>query len=101
MFGDDVFRLELDGSPEGSVESEDVVVQKRPIDGRIKFEEWISRAEPVELLDLVGTNSGNSPTQAEFGRYVREQTLMTRDDDLGRPFARLDAENKSRWYPNE
>ncbi len=92
MSENDVFRLEGQRAAKGLVETEDLVIQQRPVDGRIQLEQRIARTEPIQLLDFGGSDRSHGSSQLKFDREVREEPLVTRNHHGRRPLAGGDAE---------
>ena len=87
-----MFGLEGHGTAKGPVETQNVVIQKCPVDGRIQLEQGITRTEPIQLLHLGSSDRSHRASQPKFGREVREEALVTRNHHGRRPLAGGDAE---------
>ena len=89
--GGDVLRLEDDRPAVRAVEVEDAVVEQRDVDGRVDRQVRVADVV-LELLDGFRAERRHRPRVVELPRHVGHQPLVARDDHLGRPAARLDAE---------
>ncbi len=70
LVGDDVLRLEVDASPEGVVDAEDVLGKRLPVDGRIELQLRIAGTEGLQLLHGLGAHRRDPPTGGELGADV-------------------------------
>ena len=71
-----------------------VVLEARGVDDGVEREHGLAGPKPIELPDFFGTDGGHGAADTKLPGHVREQALMARDDDGGRPLARLDAEQR-------
>ena len=91
----DVRRLEAHGRAEGVVQSEDRRVQARAVDHRIEVELRRTRpwVKPLDLLQQSGAVVRHESAVRELLADVAQQALMSRDHNLGRPFAGRDPQH--------
>ena len=87
----DVVRLEGDRPAVGAIPVEDVAGQARGVDGGIDPQVGVADVV-IQLLDGLGAERRDRPCGADLLRHVRHQALVARDDHLGHPVSRRDAE---------
>ena len=91
MRRNDVCWSKLDGPAKRPVKAQNVIVQERTIDRRIKLQHGIAWPKPLKLLHVGRAHGGDRHAQPKLQRDIRQQTLVTRDHHSRRPLARLHA----------
>src|SRR5207248_3712983 len=87
--GYEITRLKANGRMERLIAGENRRREKRAVDGRIETNVGIAGMKPLDLLHRIGTDGRDGASKIQFLLDVAEQTLMTRDDHVGGPAARL------------